>query len=102
MFNFEYIIIIRFVWSEIMKKMLFLLVIVLVIIGCGGGEILEDVKNDILFVILIVIVKFDFVNSVILVFNDLLMSGIFDGILNMLGELDDNNVSVECVVYVDF
>ncbi|WP_288343788.1 VolA/Pla-1 family phospholipase [uncultured Pseudoalteromonas sp.] len=84
-----------------MKKLLLSLAIASAITGCGGGETLEDVKNDNPPVLPTATVKFDPANSVISVPNDLLMSGTLDGTLNIPGELDDNNVSVERAAYAD-
>lgn len=69
--------------------------------GCGGGETLEDVKNDSVTVIPKATVKFDPVNGVISVPNDLLMSGTLDGTLNIPGELNDENVSISRAEYAD-
>ena len=84
-----------------MKKLLLSLAIASVITGCGGGETLEDVKNDSPPIIPSATVKFDPANSVISVPNDLLMSGTLDGTLNIPGELDDNNVSVPRAAYAN-
>lgn len=69
--------------------------------GCGGGETLEDVKNDSVTVIPKATVKFDPANGVISVPNDLLMSGTLDGTLNIPGELNDENVSISRAKYAD-
>ena len=69
--------------------------------GCGGGETLEDVKNDSVTVIPKATVKFDPANGVISVTNDLLMSGTRDGTLNIPGELNDENVSIPRAAYAD-
>jgi len=69
--------------------------------GCGGGETLEDVKNDSVTVIPKATVKFDPANGVISVPNDLLMSGTLDGTLNIPGELNDENVSISRAEYAD-
>ncbi len=69
--------------------------------GCGGGETLEDVKNDSVTVIPKATVKFDPANGVISVPNDLLMSGTLDGTLNIPGELNDENVSIPRAAYAD-
>ena len=69
--------------------------------GCGGGETLEDVKNDSVTVIPKATVKFDPANGVISVPNDLLMSGTRDGTLNIPGELNDENVSIPRAAYAD-
>jgi len=84
-----------------MKKLLLSLAIASVITGCGGGETLEDVKNDSPPIIPSATVKFDPANGVISVPNDLLMSGTLDGTLNIPGELDDNNVSVPRAAYAN-
>ncbi|MEZ7278871.1 VolA/Pla-1 family phospholipase [Pseudoalteromonas sp. 68 DY56-GL68] len=84
-----------------MKKMLLSLAVATAITGCGGGETLEDVKNDNPPIVPTATVKFDPANGVISVPNDLLMSGTLDGTLNIPGELDENNVSVERAAYAD-
>ncbi|MCF6436138.1 VolA/Pla-1 family phospholipase [Pseudoalteromonas sp. MMG022] len=73
-----------------MKKMLLSLAVSSVLVGCGGGETLEDVKKDSTPVLPSVSIKFDPSNSVISVPNDLLLSGTKDGTLNLPGELDEN------------
>ena len=69
--------------------------------GCGGGETLEDVKNDSVTVIPKATVKFDPENGVISVPNDLLMSGTLDGTLNIPGELNNENVSISRAKYAE-
>ncbi len=69
--------------------------------GCGGGETLEDVKNDSVTVIPKATVKFDPANGVISVPNDLLMSGTLDGTINIPGELNSKNVSIPRTAYAD-
>ena len=84
-----------------MKKMLLSLAITAALAGCGGGETLEDVKNDTPPVIPAATVKFDPANGVISVPNDLLMSGTKDGTINIPGELDANGMSVPRTAYAD-
>lgn len=84
-----------------MKKMLLSLAITAALAGCGGGETLEDVKNDTPPVIPSATVKFDPANGVISVPNDLLMSGTKDGTLNIPKELDDNGVSITRAEYAN-
>ncbi|CAM3695070.1 MULTISPECIES: VolA/Pla-1 family phospholipase [Pseudoalteromonas] len=84
-----------------MKKMLLSLAITAALAGCGGGETLEDVKNDTPPVIPAATVKFDPANGVISVPNDLLMSGTKDGTINIPGELDANGTSVPRAAYAD-
>lgn len=69
--------------------------------GCGGGETLEDVKNNSVTVIPKATVKFDPANGVISVPNDLLMSGTLDGTINIPGELNSENVSIPRAAYAD-
>ncbi|MBE0368312.1 VolA/Pla-1 family phospholipase [Pseudoalteromonas aurantia] len=71
-----------------MKKMLLSLAVTSVLAGCGGGETLEDVKNETTPVLPSVSIKFDPSNGVISIPNDLLLSGTKDGTLNLPGELD--------------
>jgi len=84
-----------------MKKMLLSLSITAVLTGCGGGETLEDVKNDATPIIPAATVSFDPSNGVISVPNDLLMSGTQDGTLNIPGELDDDGVSIPRAAYAN-
>ncbi|NMM39394.1 VolA/Pla-1 family phospholipase [Pseudoalteromonas arctica] len=84
-----------------MKKMLLSLAITAALAGCGGGETLEDVKNDTPPVIPSATVKFDPANGVISVPNDLLMSGTKDGTINIPGELSVNGVSVPRSAYAN-
>lgn len=84
-----------------MKKMLLSLSVTAALAGCGGGETLEDVKNDTATVIPTATVTFDPAAGILSVPNDLLMSGTQDGTLNIPGELDDNNVSISRAAYAD-
>ena len=84
-----------------MKKMLLSLSVTAALAGCGGGETLEDVKNDSVTVIPKATVKFDPANGIISVPNDLLMSGTQDGTLNIPGELNDANVSIPRAAYAN-
>ncbi|ASM49753.1 hypothetical protein PESP_a1669 [Pseudoalteromonas espejiana DSM 9414] len=84
-----------------MKKMLLSLSVTAALAGCGGGETLEDVKNDTATIIPTATVTFDPANGVLSVPNDLLMSGTQDGTLNIPGELDDDNVSIPRAAYSD-
>ncbi len=84
-----------------MKKMLLSLAITAALAGCGGGETLEDVKNDTPPVIPTATVYFDPANGDISVPNDLLMSGTKDGTINIPNELDEDGVSVVRAAYAD-
>ncbi|WP_409425285.1 VolA/Pla-1 family phospholipase [Pseudoalteromonas sp. RW-H-Ap-1] len=84
-----------------MKKMLLSLSVTAALAGCGGGETLEDVKNNSVTVIPKATVKFDPANGVISVPNDLLMSGTLDGTINIPGELNSENVSIPRTAYAD-
>ncbi|MFY8325726.1 VolA/Pla-1 family phospholipase [Pseudoalteromonas sp. ZZD1] len=84
-----------------MKKMLLSLAITAALAGCGGGETLEDVKNDTPPVIPTATVYFDPANGDISVPNDLLMSGTKDGTINIPDELDEDGVSVPRADYAD-
>jgi len=84
-----------------MKKMLLSLSVTAALAGCGGGETLEDVKNDTATVIPTATVTFDPAAGILSVPNDLLMSGTQDGTLNIPGELDDDNVSISRAAYAD-
>ena len=72
-----------------MKKMLLSLAVTAGLTGCGGGETLEDVKEDSTPVIPAATVKFDPAQGILSVPNDLLMQGTKDGTLNIPGELDE-------------
>lgn len=72
-----------------MKKMLLSLAVTSVLAGCGGGETLEDVKEDSTPVTPAATVKFDPAAGILSVPNDLLMQGTKDGTLNIPGELDE-------------
>ena len=76
-----------------MKKMLLSLSVTAALAGCGGGETLEDVKNETATVVPMATVSFDPANGVISVPNDLLMSGTQDGTINQsfAGDLNDRN-----------
>ncbi|MBQ4858219.1 VolA/Pla-1 family phospholipase [Pseudoalteromonas sp. MMG007] len=84
-----------------MKKMLLSLSVTAALAGCGGGETLEDVKNDSATIVPNATVTFDPANGVLSVPNDLLMSGTQDGTLNIPGELNDDNVSISRAAYSD-
>ncbi|QZO11487.1 VolA/Pla-1 family phospholipase [Pseudoalteromonas piscicida] len=70
-----------------MKKMLLSLAVSAALAGCGGGETLEDVKNDTTPVSPTISVKFDPSGGVISVPNDILLSGTQDGTLNLPDEM---------------
>jgi len=84
-----------------MKKMLLSLSVTAALAGCGGGETLEDVKNDTATIVPNATVTFDPANGILSVPNDLLMSGTQDGTLNIPGELDDDNISISRAAYSD-
>ena len=89
-----------------MKKMLLSLAVSAALAGCGGGETLEDVKNESTPVTPTMSVKFDPSAGVISVPNDILLSGTQDGTLNLpderLGETDgDGNPLVTRANYAD-
>ncbi|TMN90408.1 lipase [Pseudoalteromonas phenolica] len=71
-----------------MKKMLLSLAISTALVGCGGGETLQDVKQDSTPVLPSASVKFDPAGGVISIPNDILLSGTQDGTINLPGELD--------------
>ncbi|MCF2861421.1 VolA/Pla-1 family phospholipase [Pseudoalteromonas sp. Cnat2-41] len=72
-----------------MKKLLLPLAVASALAGCGGGETLEDVKNETPTVVPQSTVVFDPGAGEISVPNDLLLSGTTDGTLNIPGEGDD-------------
>ncbi|MGO2169403.1 MAG: VolA/Pla-1 family phospholipase, partial [Pseudoalteromonas sp.] len=72
-----------------MKKMLLSLAVTAGLTGCGGGETLEDVKEDSTPVVPAATVKFDPAQGILSVPNDLLMQGTKDGTLNIPDELDE-------------
>lgn len=84
-----------------MKKMLLSLSVTAALAGCGGGDTLEDIKNDTPTIVPAATVSFDPANGEISVPNDLLMSGTQDGTLNIPGELNDENVSVPRTAYAN-
>ncbi|MBQ4835472.1 VolA/Pla-1 family phospholipase [Pseudoalteromonas luteoviolacea] len=85
-----------------MKKLLLPLAVSAALAGCGGGETLEDVKQDTKPVTPVASVKFDPSNGVISVPNDILFSGTQDGTLNIPGELDgDSKPQVSRASYAD-
>ncbi|MEJ6474635.1 VolA/Pla-1 family phospholipase [Pseudoalteromonas piscicida] len=89
-----------------MKKMLLSLAVSAALAGCGGGETLEDVKNDTTPVSPTISVKFDPSGGVISVPNDILLSGTQDGTINlpdeMLGKTDgDGNPLVTKASYAN-
>lgn len=73
-----------------MKKLIFSISVVLVLglMGCGGGEFIEDINSSIDEVIFYLCILFDLVNGNLNVFNDFFMlfgdDGFFDYILNIL------------------
>lgn len=71
-----------------MKKMLLSLAISTALVGCGGGETLQDVKQESTPVLPSASVKFDPAGGVISIPNDILLSGTKDGTINLPGELD--------------
>lgn len=68
--------------------MLLSLAISTALVGCGGGETLQDVKQDSTPVLPSASVKFDPAGGVISIPNDILLSGTQDGTINLPGELD--------------
>ncbi|MCO7187265.1 MULTISPECIES: VolA/Pla-1 family phospholipase [unclassified Pseudoalteromonas] len=85
-----------------MKKMLLSLAVSAALAGCGGGETLDDVKQESTAVTPSASIKFDPSNGVISVPNDLLFSGTQDGTLNIPGELnDDRSPKIQRVQYAD-
>ncbi|TMO65430.1 lipase [Pseudoalteromonas aurantia] len=85
-----------------MKKMLLSLAVTSVLAGCGGGETLEDIKNETAPVLPSVSIKFDPSNGVISIPNDLLLSGTQDGTINLPGELDsENNPAISRAQYAN-
>ncbi|MDK1313672.1 VolA/Pla-1 family phospholipase [Pseudoalteromonas ardens] len=85
-----------------MKKMLLSLAVSAALAGCGGGETLEDVKQESTAVTPSASIKFDPANGVISVPNDLLFNGTKDGTLNIPGELnDDGSVKIQRANYAD-
>ncbi|KZN53674.1 hypothetical protein N474_20290 [Pseudoalteromonas luteoviolacea CPMOR-2] len=75
-----------------MKKLILPLAVSAALAGCGGGETLEDVKQDTKPVTPVASVKFDPSNGVISIPNDILFSGTQDGTLNIPGELDSESM----------
>lgn len=84
-----------------MKKMLLSLAVTAALSGCGGGETLEEIKNETPVIKPSIAVKFDPSASVVSVPNDLLMSGTKDGTLNMPGEFNAAGEAVARAAYAD-
>ena len=84
-----------------MKKMLLSLAISTALVGCGGGETLQDVKQETTPVLPSASVKFDPSNGVISIPNDLLLSGTKDGTLNLPGEFDDQGQPLPAAAYAN-
>ncbi|MFC3034676.1 VolA/Pla-1 family phospholipase [Pseudoalteromonas fenneropenaei] len=84
-----------------MKKMLLSLAITAALTGCGGGETLQDIKNETPVLKPAIAVKFDPSSSVVSVPNDLLMSGTKDGTLNMPGEFNAQGQAMPRTAYAN-
>ncbi|TMO54219.1 VolA/Pla-1 family phospholipase [Pseudoalteromonas phenolica] len=84
-----------------MKKMLLSLAISTALVGCGGGETLQDVKQETTPVLPSASIKFDPSNGVISIPNDLLLSGTKDGTLNLPGEFDDQGQPLAAAAYAN-
>ncbi|TMP26792.1 lipase [Pseudoalteromonas rubra] len=85
-----------------MKKMLLSLAVSAALAGCGGGETLDDVKQESTAVTPSASIKFDPSNGVISVPNDLLFNGTKDGTLNIPGELNgDGAPNLQRAQYAD-
>lgn len=85
-----------------MKKMLLSLAVTSVLAGCGGGETLEEIKNEATPVLPSISIKFDPSNGVLSIPNDILLSGTKDGTINLPGELDaEGNPAVSRAGYAD-
>jgi Pla-1/cef family extracellular lipase len=84
-----------------MKKMLLSLAISTALVGCGGGETLQDVKQETTPVLPSASVKFDPSNGVVSIPNDLLLSGTKDGTLNLPGEFDDQGQPKPAAAYAN-
>jgi len=82
--------------------MLLSLAVTTVLTGCGGGETLEDVKQDSTPVTPAATVKYDPSAGILSVPNDLLMLGTRDGTLNIPEELDEQTgESIARAAYAD-
>lgn len=84
-----------------MKKMLLSLAISTALVGCGGGETLQDVKQQTTPELPSASVKFDPSNGVVSIPNDLLLSGTKDGTLNLPGEFDDQGQPLPAAAYAN-
>ncbi|RXE96994.1 VolA/Pla-1 family phospholipase [Pseudoalteromonas phenolica] len=81
--------------------MLLSLAISTALVGCGGGETLQDVKQETTPVLPSASIKFDPSNGVISIPNDLLLSGTKDGTLNLPGEFDDQGQPLAAAAYAN-
>lgn len=81
--------------------MLLSLAISTALVGCGGGETLQDVKQQTTPELPSASVKFDPSNGVISIPNDLLLSGTKDGTLNLPGEFDDQGQPLPAAAYAN-
>lgn len=81
--------------------MLLSLAISTALVGCGGGETLQDVKQETTPVLPSASVKFDPSNGVISIPNDLLLNGTKDGTLNLPGEFDDQGQPLAAAAYAN-
>ena len=81
--------------------MLLSLAISTALVGCGGGETLQDVKQQTTPVLPSASVKFDPSNGVISIPNNLLLNGTKDGTLNLPGEFDDQGQPLAAAAYAN-